>query len=258
MVTLSIPISLTAAKVLAAVLIFALALIAGLLPIRLANTRQHLISIADAFAGGVFLSASFLHMLPDALEGFHVALPNMAYPIALLVVMLTFFMLFVLEHSNLFIQREHSVEHRATTPYLLALLLGVHSILEGAAIGINTHLADAAVIFFAVLAHKGSESFALAIKLYRYAVNTKQVVKVIILFACMTPLGIFIAMYACSILQNNAALLAAAIFNALAAGTFLYIGAVHIIGEPDNIFCRCGMISLLSGMALMAVVAIWV
>jgi hypothetical protein len=74
----------------------------------------------------------------------------------------------------------------------------------------------------------------------------------------MTPLGILITSYVGTLIQNTSTQYVTAILNSLAAGTFLYLGAVHIIGEPEHIACRCGIIALTAGMTLMAAVAIWV
>lgn len=245
-------------KLVASIITFLLALIFGLLPIGLARTQKHLLSIGDAFAGGVFLSAALLHMLPNASTQFQDAMPNIHYPLAMLLVAITFVLLFLLEHGSLLLSKTHFPNSSNTTPYFLALLIMVHSLIEGTAIGVSNDLASTIIIFSAVLAHKSSEGFALSVNLHRYNIPIRRNVLIIVLFSLMTPLGIFITTEINSVLQNHFGQIAAAILNALAAGTFLYLGTVHIIAEPDHIICRCGLLSLLSGISLMALVAIWV
>ena len=53
-------------KIIAAIITFFIALGFGLLPLHFSERHKHLLSIGDAFAGGVFLSAALLHMLPNA------------------------------------------------------------------------------------------------------------------------------------------------------------------------------------------------
>jgi solute carrier family 39 (zinc transporter), member 1/2/3 len=252
-------ITLFASKIIAAIIVFFLALLSGLFPIRFFdNHKQHLLSIGDAFAGGVFLSAALIHMIPNAEANFRVSLPNSNYPLALLLITVFFILLFLLEHGALLFSKRHLGNRGNPTPYLLTILIMIHAILEGAAIGINTSLVSFSIIFFAVLAHKGSETFALSINLRRYKIACKSSAFIIGLVSLMTPLGIFITTEIGVFLQNSSGQLVTAILNSLAAATFLYLGTVHVIAEPDHIVCRCGILALLAGMALMAIVAIWV
>lgn len=250
--------TLISVKIIAAIITFLLGLSFGLLPMRLTCSRKHLLSIGDAFAGGVFLSAALLHMLPNAEAGFRASMPSATYPLAMLVIAITFILLFVLENSALLFTKKHFFNGVTTAPILMAFLIMIHAMIEGAALGINTDLASFFIILCAVIAHKSSEGFALSVNLHRYEIGFSKIVIIIFLFSLMTPLGIFIATQISNILQNDSGKFAVAILNSLAAGTFLYLGTVHIIAEPDHIICRCGLLSLLAGMTVMAVVAIWV
>ncbi|MEI8055714.1 MAG: ZIP family metal transporter [bacterium] len=111
-------------KTIAATSIFLLTLTAGLLPLKVAKNKNHLLYLGDAFASGIFLSTALLHLLPDADKGFHQVLTNNTYPIAPLICSATFISLLIMERTVL----------TYGAPFLL-ILLSIHSLVEGTAIG---------------------------------------------------------------------------------------------------------------------------
>ena len=117
---------------------------------------------------------------------------------------------------------------------MLAVILIIHSLIEGAVLGINTTLATAAVIFIAIIAHKGSESFALAVILNRNQIILKRIIIIVGLFSLMTPLGILFGASLASGLPLNEEHLLTAGFNAFAAGTFLYMSTLHHINHHQR------------------------
>lgn len=247
--------SLTITKLIFAVAIFVIGFSSGLLPFKLIKQQARLLSLGDAFASGVFLSAGLIHMLPDATNGFHTILGQNSYPIAALICALVFVLLLLIERRALSFCKERM--QRCATPYILALVLSIHSVIAGAALGMNASIAGALIIFLAIIAHKGSAGFALATNLHRYNLSASTITKVILIFALATPLGILVASGAETILHANSGYLAEAIFNACAAGTFLYLGTVHTMIEPKALERYPEAIALVLGVAIMAVVAIW-
>jgi len=243
-------------KILAAFTIFVLTVIAGLWPLRLAKKYSHLLHFGDAFASGVFLSAALLHLLPESEQGFTQALGAINYPIAQLII--TFIVLLTMERGVLIYGHMHQTNHNLSTPILLTLVLTIHSFVEGAAIGISSTFAGAFVIYLAIIAHKGSESFALSTNLHRYNLNLRNITRIILIFSLMTPLGVFAASLTKHLLQTQSGGLLEASFNAVATGTFLYLGTVHIV-EGEKSFAHMGeIIALTVGIILMALVAIWI
>ncbi len=249
--------SLIFLKILSAIVIIALTIISGLVPLRLALRHQRLFAYSDAFASGVFLSASLLHLLPDAANGFSSAFPSFHYPLAQLICIITFMILLLLERSVLLYGAHHKPNGHNLAPLLLALVISIHSIVEGAAIGINSSLAGMSVILLAVLAHKSSEGLALSCNLHRYHIDHKKITKIILLFSLTSPLGIFIAGTSGHFIDGNAAKLSEMILDAVAAGTFLYLGTVHII-EKEKKFEDIGeILAIVFGITLMGLVAIY-
>jgi len=245
-------------KIIAALSILLLTVIAGLWPLRLARNYKHLLHFGDAFASGVFLSAALLHLLPESEASFNHVLGTINYPAAQLICIITFIVLLLMERSVLIYGHSHKPDHNITTPLLLTLVLTIHSFVEGAAIGISSSFAGAFVIYLAIIAHKGSESFALSANLHRYNLSLRSITRIILIFSLMTPLGVFAASLTKSLLHTSSGEWLEAIFNAVATGTFLYLGTAHIV-EGEKSFDNIGeIVSLIIGITLMAVVAIWV
>lgn len=247
--------TLTTYKIICAAIIFGISLIAALLPARLASERKGLL-LSEAFANGVFLGAALLHMLPHALEGMTAALPHAHYPWVLLFCALGFFTLLLIERTT------HCYHHHNHhLPYILFTVLAIHSFIAGAAFGVNTTIASASVVFFAIIAHKGSASFALSTEMRRYEASKKQTNTLMIVFSFMTPIGIGLATIIMQFLQNSQAQMLSAGFNAFAAGTFLYIGTLHILSScNDDLQLRERMqlaCAPVLGLSIMAIIAIW-
>lgn len=244
-------------KTIAAVSIFLLTLIAGLLPMKIAKNKAHLLCLGDAFASGVFLSAALLHLLPEAENGFRV-ITNNTYPFAQFICIITFVVLLIMERGIFTLSKNHKVHNKIIAPLLLILLLTIHSLVEGAAIGTGNTFAETSMLFFAVIAHKGSESFALATNLHHHNLTTKNVQQIIAIFSFITPLGIFIASLVMYALQTNSGNTIGAIFNAIAAGTFLYLATEHLLKGTKFLENFYAIVTLILGIALMALVAIYI
>lgn len=249
--------SLFAFKALAAFILFAIAYLIGLIPLNSQNYRQNFLTLADIFAGGVFIGTSLFHMLPDALSNYKAVTPHY-YLLTLTWCLAGILILLTLEYIVLAVNR-HAARYTIST-YLLVLVLAIHSLIEGGALGINDLLADTLVIFIAIAAHKGSASFALATQLRKNNFPKLSAHLLITLFSLMAPLGILLAS-SLTILLHQQAFWLEACFNAFAAGTFLYLGVFHTLRE--HLFCKQHfnipkIIALLSGLLLMGVIEIWI
>lgn len=200
------------------------------------NKSAVLFSLGNAFAGGVFLGAGLIHMLPDAQSGFQSIVGDSDYPWFALICVLGFLVIFFLErvllhHSHDTALIESPVSKHTLYPFVLMFVLSIHSIIAGIALGIEDRSVEAAIILLAVLAHKGTASFALGVSLLRSKIDKKKFISTISFFSFMTPLEIILGYIFSVLLSVNAEQRFEAIFDALAAETFIYIAILDILNE---------------------------
>lgn len=249
-------------------------LVAGLVPLRMADGdgHQRFFGLSNAFAGGIFLGASLIHMLPDGMDALGEGAE--AYPLAAALAAAGFLLILGLERVLLSGQEESEVVVRSATkgaavgsrsthetifPYVLLMVLSVHSLIAGAALGLETTAAASIGILVAILAHKGSAAFALGISMGKGAVERGRATRLIVLFAFTTPIGILIGGLVSQGLSTSAALIAQGVIDGVAAGTFLYVAVLDIIqeefAEPVDRGAKFAFVIL--GLAFMAVLAVW-
>ncbi len=248
-------------KTIAGILIFITSLVAAIYPIKVrAHPGHHpILELGDAFASGIFLGAALFHMLPDAVHGFSRVLSGVHYPMAELFCAGGFLVL-------LFLQRlaqcvPHIKQAKTTLPYMIALILIIHSLIEGGVLGINMTIATAFVIFIAIIVHKSSESFALAVVLNRSQAPLKITMYIVGIFSLMTPAGIVLGTAMASLMQYKSGQLWTAGFNAFAAGTFLYMSTLHHINHHERMHESENLkefVLLFIGLGVMALLAKWV
>ncbi|NCC51927.1 MAG: ZIP family metal transporter [Spartobacteria bacterium] len=229
------------------------------------SRSDFLFSMGNAFAGGVFLGAGLIHMLPDAQEGFDVIDGGSDYPWFGLFCCAGF--LFILFLEKVIVRHQHShddapgfiKEDLSLYPYVLMLVLSIHSIITGIALGTETRMAQALVILLAVVAHKGTAAFALGVSMLRGKVALRRMVGMIVLFSFMTPLGLLLGIGFMRVLTGHAEQVFEAGFDALAAGSFLYVALLDILQDEfsrhKNSALKFALV--LAGLGVMAVVAIW-
>jgi len=113
---------------------------------------------------------------------------------------------------------------------------------------------QALAILIAILSHKGSASFALGLQ-----TNQAHYWRRMICFSLMTPIGVFLGGSLIVILQNQNELLFEAIFDALAAGTFLYVALGEILPKEFEELDRPHIksFSVILGILLMSYLALY-
>lgn len=252
--------SLIVYKIIAGILILITSLISVIYPIKVRARPEHRPSLeaADAFASGIFLGAALFHMLPDAISQFSTLLGDTHYPLAELFCAAGFLILLFLERLSQCMPNPTQSKH--TLPYMIALILVIHSLIEGAVLGINTTLETASIIFLAIIAHKSSESFALAVILNPTKLALKNVIIIVALFSLMTPLGILLGTLLTTGMAFKSVQLLTAGFNAFAAGTFLYMSTLHHINHHERMHTSENLfefVFLLIGIVIMAALALW-
>jgi zinc transporter 1/2/3 len=246
-------------KVLSAVAIFLVAVGSGFLPLRLGTTRrgQRLLTLGSAFAAGVFLGAGLIHLLGDGQENFAALDVGADYPLALALCGIG--LLFVLLIEKVAAAAEEADAAKGRQPYLLLAVLSVHSLIAGASLGLEGAAGAYVVILVAILAHKGFAAFALGVSFVEADLPVPNYRRLLLFFACTTPFGVILGTLAASALEGRTAVWFEAVFDGLAAGTFLYVATLDLMSETfAERTARWGkFVSVATGFVLMALLAVW-
>ncbi len=267
-------------KLLAIIVIFGAGMLGGLLPWRVTGTGRNDVYLGwgNAFAGGVLLAAGLIHLLGDAAEGFADLWPAADYPWAFTIAAGAFLLILGIERVVPSVSRVpagsaalgsdpesdsivQASEGSDRYPYLLLAALSVHSVITGMALGAQSSLAGFLVIILAVLAHKSAAGFALGVSLHRIGTDRSRARALVAGFSIMTPVGIVLGTGISALLDSTGEQLFEALFDALAAGAFIYIASLDIIREefiPARDDRRVRWLWATLGLILMAVLAIWV
>ena len=237
-------------------------LIGGLIPTRVGVTNRglKLLGFGNAISAGIFLGAGLLHMLADSLENFRASAAGADYPYAILICGCGFLLVLLLDKVLL---REEEVSevsgNHSIYPFILTLVLSIHSVIAGAALGLEKSLVSSFVIFIAIISHKGCAAFALGVSLRETDFPQRRAFGVVALFSCMTPLGIVLGSAFSALLKEETAYFVEAVFDGTAAGTFLYIAILDIMVEVflhrEDRWTKFFLMAL--GFSLMALIAIW-
>ena len=252
-------------KALTAVALLFTAIGGGWIAIRLCSSRTctRLLSSGNALAGGFFLGAALLHLLPEAQESLEVL--DGPVPWAMVFCLVGFLLILFLE--KLVVSGHHHVPNSTTLstrspvyPYVRTIVLSLHSVIAGYALGAGGTVNMVLIIFAAEISHKLSAAFALSVSLVRSGMTKSRLRRVILLFALMTPVGIVIGEFVSSRIQGDASMIVSGVINAIAAGTFLYVAIVDILHEEfeseDRRWEKFAL--LIGGLAFMALLSIWV
>ncbi|MFO2971283.1 ZIP family metal transporter [Legionella pneumophila serogroup 10] len=250
--------SATSLKIIFAVSIFIVILIAGWYPFkkRIKDDKHIDFPIGETLATGFFLGAALLHMLPESNALFKEMGYN--YPFAFIITGVVFLIFLWFEHLGKELYHHHDAEHPAFA-ILAWAMLSVHSLMLGAALGFTQYNSMVIMLFLAIITHKWAESLAIAIQLNKSSMSTRKSMVFFFFFSLMTPLGIYFGWYFGHGVETNS--LFDPILIAASAGTFLYLGTLHGL-ERCVMVERCCNLSdfsfVIIGFLLMASVAIYV
>ncbi|MFC1461627.1 ZIP family metal transporter [Verrucomicrobiota bacterium] len=218
----------------------------------------------EAFTAGIFLALSLTLMLPSAFHLLGKALPDVDYPIASIIAILAFVFLLFLEHVAGHI-REAMKQRRATAcdalapasiPIIMTVMIAIPSFFLGTVLGVSEKSA-AVFIFVAIMAHKSSAAFALALSMVRSTLTRRQTYVTFCVFAFSTPIGILSGAEVHQFLGSHTMLIVKGVILSLASGTFLYMSTLHELEHAPlirNCGCRKGFLFMLCGFVITALV----
>ncbi|MDP8219378.1 MAG: ZIP family metal transporter [Candidatus Theseobacter exili] len=214
----------------------------------------------EAFAVGIFIALSLTIMLPAGLHLLGKVFPGLGYPIASVIAISAFFFLLALEHITEHIKSEKGVADDklspATIPIIMTIMIAIPSFFLGVALGVSGTSA-AIFIFVAIIAHKSSAGFALALKMVRSTLTIKQTIILFCMFAVSTPIGIFVGQDIHTYLTGTSVIFIKGCILSLASGTFLYMSTLHELKRsPMVIFCcrKKGFYLMIAGFVITALV----
>lgn len=242
------------------------------------GSNDRALALGDTFAGGVLGGAGLLHLLANGVATFHTTAPNVGYPLAFLLAGAGFMVILLIEgvivaghpeamHGHRHSTSQHEVgwpprgeTRRAVYPVILLLVLSVHSVILGLALGAQATLAGALIVFLAIVAHKAMAGFALGVGYRRGGFSIRRAAPQVAFFSLMTPLAIFVGGSVAALLSTHADRLFEATFDSIGAGTFLYIAALDIIRtefeSPQDRWHK--WLAASTGFGVMALLALWI
>ena len=232
--------SLLSIKIVAALAILGIGIVGGLIPL-IATRRQagrRFLSLGNALAGGIFLGAGFIHLLPEAGEALEAVVE---YPLAPLLAALGVGILLLIDRVVFETTRAQGMNRpggprQPIYPMVLLVVLSIHSIIAGIAVGLEPEVAASVLVMLGVLFHKGSAAFALIVSAQSSGADKARLRGILAIFVLMTPLGILLGTVASNMLEGEAAAIIEGSFNALAAGTFIYVAILDVIDAEMSRF----------------------
>jgi len=250
-------------KILALLLILGTGYICGQYPSRVQPSAKGLekLDLGNAFSAGVFLGAGLLHMLPDGIAHLNMAFGSLDFPFAMLLSGAGFLLVLMLEQGLLGGSEDVGAMSKGTEfyPYILLVVLSVHSIIAGATLGLEGKLLGSIALVIAIIGHKGAAAFALGISLKKAGFSSSKYRKVTAVFSTMAPLGAVMGIMMATMLSSQSSIIFEAIFDSVAAGTFLYVATLDVMGElfekPENSWQKVFL--GIAGFVLMAVIAVY-
>lgn len=211
--------------------------------------------IGETLATGIFLGAALLHMLPESNMGFQKA--GFSFPFAYMITGIVFLLFLWFEHLGKELYHHHDQNHPAFA-IVAWLMLSIHSLVLGTALGLTHDYPTLFMLFLAIITHKWAESFAISVQLNKSTLSTKTSMILFLIFAFMTPLGIFIGWHFDQGITTHP--LVAPVLIALSAGTFLYLGTLHGLERCVMVERCCNLRDfsfVIIGFLLMALVAVY-
>lgn len=212
-----------------------------LLMMRFEKVAKDYSSYLISLAAGVLLGSAFFNIIPESLE---------LNSNALAVVLTGFLLFYLIEHLFIVHGFHHDVkEHRKhAIGYTSIIGLAVHSLVDGFAIGIGFQIANAIglIVAFAVIMHELPEGITAMTVLIHSGIKKRTAMIYSMIVALATPVGAIFAYYFLYELSKEAL---GSLF-AIAAGSFIYIGASDLIPELHSSNKRFNTILLLIGVGL--------
>lgn len=222
-----------------------LATILGILLVLYAKefVKKHSIYIVS-FAAGVLITFSFTHLIPESLE---------LYSNSLIIVLFGFLFFYLIEHFIMRHSFHESYQREHAAGKIAVIGLGIHSLIDGIVIGAGFGVSQefGLITTLAVVAHEFPEGItSMAVLLHS---NIKKSLSLFYSFlvAIATPVGAILTLLFFKNISDNVL----GILLALAAGSFLYVGASDLVPETHEEYDRKNALFLILGVIFVIVIS---
>ncbi|CAH2274150.1 zinc transporter ZIP1-like [Pelobates cultripes] len=226
--------------------------------------HQMCMSFISCIAGGVFLAACLLDIVPDFLSDMKNELERQQittdYPLPEFVMCGGILLVLIVERivlecshgtteENTPLIQDHGNStdaeqgrhhfhvdfnaHSSFRSFILIMSLSLHSVFEGIAIGLQNAQSEVMQIAIAILVHKSIIAVSLSLLLMQSKVRTQWFVLSMVMFALMSPIGIAIGIGVMQS-QSDGSAMVQCVLEGLAAGTFVYITFLEILPHELN------------------------
>ncbi len=219
-------------------LLFFCAFAGGLATFFFKNDQSKNLKLVLSFSGAYLFSITVLHLLPDVYE-------NGNHTVGIFI-MIGFAFQIILEQFSQGIEHGHIHYHNKqsnTFPIGIIISLSIHAFLEGMPLALNS----TSPLVYGIALHHIPASFALASILQQNKISKTNIVFLLLLFAIMTPLGLF----ASSELSNGTIENISVYFDLIMAvviGMFLHISTTILFeSSVDHRFNLYKIIAILIG-----------
>lgn len=198
--------------------LFAAGMAGGLVALILKHQAGHAswLCLGGTFAGGAFLGSAFFELIPEAVG-------DLGWLKASLVggglILLLAWLDRRAHHAHAEIHGHHPHGGSASSAYVLGGMLGLHSLLEGLALGSIQAGVVQEALALAILLHKATDTFALAVTMGRQGASTGAMLGATLAMSLATPGGAWLA----SQTNLSGTHLLHGLLSAGTAGTFLYL-----------------------------------
>jgi len=232
-------------------ILFAAGMLGGVAALLLKRQAGHTswLCLGGTFAGGAFLASAIFELIPEAVC-------DLGWLKALLVGGGLILALRWLDrrahHAHAEIHGHHPHGGSASSSLVLGGMLGLHSVLEGLALGSIQSGAIQQALAVAILLHKATDTFALAITMGKKRASPGAMIGAMVLLSLATPGGAWLASQA----DLSRAHLLHGTLSAATAGTFLYLAYSDLLipelKEKDGRFWK--IVAAVAGFVLIAAV----
>ena len=238
------------------VVILIATLMGGLKPLRDNRSDAKSYPLGEAFAAGVFLALALVMMLPASFTLFQQALPGVKEPIASLIAIVSLLILLGISHVVRHLEEDGPKTEGAgsnpSVPIIMTVMIAIPSFFMGAALGVS-ETQEAVLILIAILLHKSSAAFALALKLTDSSLSEFRARLIFALFVLATPAGILLGSGLGGKMSSQGLILMRATVLAMATGTFLFMGTLSEL-QRTPLIQRCrhwrGFLAMLAGLTV--------